>query len=124
MSRAYRSVQNRARSKEAETYKLFKGQATKVLCILAIFNSYNFQIGIVDRLNHLTVLNSRLCHVKREAWQALEYWLLCTALANLTDLELQAIFEEAIRTEKETAQEPQDNQWSVRENKEQNATVE
>jgi hypothetical protein len=81
--KSLRKRPKQSKKKDEQKHKPFKGQATKVLRIPAIFHHYNMQMGAVDGFDHLTAMCAGLRRVKRGAWQALDHWLLRAVLANI-----------------------------------------
>jgi Transposase IS4 len=70
-------------SSKAKTARVpFGKDAVKELSIPAIADGYNYHMGAVDEFDHLTAQNAGLRHIERGGHQALEHWLLRTALVN------------------------------------------
>ena len=70
-------------SSKAKTARVpFGNSATKVLSIPVVADGYNYNMGAVDKFDHLTAQNAGLRHVERGGNQALEHWLLRTVLIN------------------------------------------
>jgi hypothetical protein len=87
MSGDTRVLRRRKRPKEssskAKTSRVpFGKSATKILSIPAIADGYNYNMGAVDKFDHLTSQNAGLRHVERGGHQALEHWLLRSVLIN------------------------------------------
>jgi hypothetical protein len=60
----------------------FKDQPTKKLIIPQLYNSYNYNIGAVNKHNNITSQNAGLKPVIKEGYQAIEHWLFRVALVN------------------------------------------
>lgn len=70
-------------SKVKTTRAPFGDSITKILLIPAIADGYNYNMGVVDEFDHLTIQNAGLCHAERGWRQALNHWLLKIALIKL-----------------------------------------
>lgn len=70
-------------SSKAKTSRIpFGNAATKKLFIPTLYDSYNYEMGAVDRHDQLVATLAGLRRVRRGGTQALEHWLLVTVLVN------------------------------------------
>lgn len=80
--KSLRKRPKQGKKKEEQKHKPFKGQPNAELEIPDITDGYNNNMGYVDGFDHLTAMNSGLRRVRKDAWQALEHWLLRGVLVN------------------------------------------